>query len=710
SHVQLPPQTLLSLKQCAPDVIELAQRIRREGRLKFMGTFFSESIAQCQDEMSALEAAELGCGIASKELGAELEGFFLQEVAYTPQLPWIINKLGVQWTILRDWEGSLKPFWIEGLDGSRCVGVPMLEAAARKEIMANPSVLPDNALLVTHCDMEIPVTIKVMHDLERFLREQHGFDTEWVFVSEYLSRVALHTVKRPTPCTNKPEDSAASPSFSRWCADHLSMKVHEATLAAMEARRAASLTAFGRRLPKRPSEITYTRPYSTWDVENPGTYPELDPSRLTGAKGAPSPFKAMATLIAWGSNSDARGWYPMLERRIERVDSFREAELAGDALTRQAIEKGKRPKAGNAGLYVVNAHGVESADWVTFLSGEKEALLDGAGNDAVRMIRRAGAQWELHARLVSPPYSTVTYRKARSERTAAIETAGDSIANGALTASFRDGGLTISRPGRPDMRLTLDPFRIHVKCLDTELRDPRPENDWATRGIEGACPRLIATRQLDYHIHFRAEYTLDGDRIFAEWRFWFTYPTLVDALDHFDRGGPLTDFTPGGLCASLSAGSSGEVWYDVPFGVSRHPNAEASFIAPVTHAFLANAAGGAALVSQSGSQSFQSHAAQGRIGVCMGKSLTSGGRRKLYHRVGERIDNYDCDRDWYKEYFDGELVHRFVILPFDGDWREAALPNHCRALAMRPRVLETSALAKADGVFAELSPANVRLA
>ena len=79
SHMQLPPQTLLSLKQCAPDVIEMAQAIRAEGRLEFMGTFLSESIAQCQDGMSVIDAAELGCAIASAEVDAELEGFFLQE-------------------------------------------------------------------------------------------------------------------------------------------------------------------------------------------------------------------------------------------------------------------------------------------------------------------------------------------------------------------------------------------------------------------------------------------------------------------------------------------------------------------------------------------------------------------------------------------------------------------------------------------------------
>ena len=191
SHVQLPPQTLLSLKQCAPDVIELAQSLRAEGRIKFMGTYLSESIAQCQDGMSVLDAAELGCGIASEELGADLEGFFLQEVAYTPQLPYVIDKLGVQWTIIRDWEGSLKPFWAEGLDGTRCVAVPLIEHDQRQRVRENPDLLPDNALLVSHCDMEIPATIKRLHELERYLHNECGFETEWCFVSDYLAQVGV---------------------------------------------------------------------------------------------------------------------------------------------------------------------------------------------------------------------------------------------------------------------------------------------------------------------------------------------------------------------------------------------------------------------------------------------------------------------------------------------------------------------------------------
>ena len=707
SHMQLPPQTLLSLKQCAPDVIALAQSIRAEGRLKFMGTYFSESIAQCQDGMSVLDAAELGCTIASEELQADLEGFFLQEIAYTPQLPYVINRLGVQWTIVRDWDDSLKPFWAEGLDGSRCVAVPLAEVAQRQRVRDNPDLLPDNALLVGHCDMEIPDTIKDLHALEAYLRDECGFETEWCFVSDYLAEVGVDTVKHLTPCTNKPEGTAASPSFSRWCSDPLSMQVHAATLAAMEARRAACLTAFG----QDPEDVLtiqvpVTRPYTTWEVENPWIYPELAARVGASEGGQASPFRRMAMLIAWGCNSDARGWYPLLERRFERVDSFREATLVADSVMRASLEVDQDS---SSGLVAVNAHGLSAPAWRVLRVQEPIALLDADGRDAVKLMRRDGDQWEHHVRLEVPEYSVRAFRKTPAPRVPAVEEPGDSVAGGDLAASFADGVLTLSRSAGPPMTLSLDPFRIYVKSRDKALRQPEPEGDWRVSIIPGEFPRLIVRRQIDYHIHFRAEYTLDEGRLFADWRFWFTYPTLVDSLDDFDAGGPKTDFAPGGLCAALTTGAPGDVWYDVPFGVVRHPNSQESFVAPLTHAFVSNGSDGAALISRDGSQSFKVHAKAGRIGLCMGKSTTGGGRRKLLHWSGDTIDDFGCDTEWYKEFFYGELRHQFVVQPFAGDWRDLALPNLCRALALGPRALDCTDLRARDARLAELEPASVRL-
>lgn len=712
SHMQLPPQTLLSLKQCAPDVLELALELQRAGLIRFMGTFFSESIAQCQDGMSALEAAELGCAVASAELGCALEGFFLQEIAYTPQLPYIINRLGVQWTIIKDWEESTKPFWAEGLDGSRCIAVPMIEGPLRERIKANPDTLADNSLIITHCDMEFPSAIKGMHQLERFLREEAGFSTEWCFVSDYLKKVPIDTVKKPTPCTNKAEGTSASPSFSRWCADHLSMDLHACALSAMEARRTATICCFGKPFGPNPAGLTRReRPYTTWDVEGPGDYPELARECLKDSQGRVSPFRDMAMLIAWASNSDGRGWFPLLERRFERIDSYHEAEVVADALTRSSLANPAVQVSGS-GFHVINPHGGSVPFWHCVDLPEPVSLLDSDDRDVVKMIRRNGNRWEHACRLVPGAYTAGSLRYAPAQQDTAEPIPGNRIVRGTQDLSFSDGVLTVSRSAGPDMTLSLDPFRIYVKAIDTELRDPRPENDWSCQVIPGEFPRLIASRQLDYHIHFRAEYTLDDGMIFADWRFWFTSPLLIDSLDHFDAGGPKTDFTPGGICASLHTGSPGSVWYDCPFGVVRHPNEQLSFVAPLTHAFLAPATGSGAiaLVTRSGSQSFKVHGKEGMLGICMGKSITSGGRRKLGFRVGNTIDDYEHITDWYKEFFYGELQHRFVLVPQDNEWQRAALPNVCRALATGPRVLAAGNLRPVNQRIAELSPANVRLA
>lgn len=309
SYMQLPSQTLLSLKQCAPDVLDLSRDLATAGRLRYMGTFFSEPLAQCMDGMSALESAQLGCETARRELGSELEGFFLQEIAYTPQIPYIINRVGVGWHIIKDWEGEMAPYTIEGLDGSRCVAVPIIDGADLRRVAENPDLIPDNALLTFHCDMEIPAAIQRAHQLSIDLAEKHGRETHWCFVNDYLREMGAPTVKRPTPCTNKREGSTESPSYSRWISDPLDIRVHEATMAAFEARRTAALV-LGWSQPQALSvwPTDQERPYPTRDVETLHDYPELG----SGLGSSSAAINRVRMLLAWGTNSDARGWYPLL--------------------------------------------------------------------------------------------------------------------------------------------------------------------------------------------------------------------------------------------------------------------------------------------------------------------------------------------------------------------------------------------------------------
>ncbi len=695
SHMQLPTQTLLSLKQCAPDVIDLARSLQARGQVKFMGTFFSEPIGQCMDGMSMLESAELGCAFARRELGAELEGFFLQEIAYTPTIPYLINRIGVGWTIYHDWEfgKDLHPCWLRGLDGSRCVGVPMIEHARRQQVKENPDSIPEDALFTVHCDMEFPNAIHGLHQLEQWFRNECGYDTRWCFVSEYLATVGTTLEKAVSPCTNKAEDPTHSPSLSRWCSDHLSMALHERTLAAMEARRAAAILD-----PSGTTTVPFAdslRPHSAWDVEAPSIYPELDAVLSPEA----APAERMRHLIAWGTNSDARGWYPLLERRHERTDTFGEVEWIAHEQMRAVLADG-----GNqAGIQLV--HPGPAIAWRDeIVASEPLAFLAPDGTDAVEQVRRQGANWEHHLRLDLPRYSTVSLARRRQPRPPAEFQPGDSV--GSLR--FADGALLFAPANGPALRVVLPDFQICVKHLDAELRAPRPESPWRTTVLPGPCPRLVAERQLDYHIHFRAEYTLDGDQLFADWRFWFTAPTLVESLDN-ESTWKRTDFQPGGLRAEVVVGRPGEVYYDIPLGMVQHPNPAASFVAPLTHAMLQTGDDGVALVSRSGSQSFAVAGEEGRIAVCMGKSTTSGGRRKLSFRIGDTITDFQHETEWYKEFFYGELRHRFVVLPYAGDWSGLALPTRCFALATGPRLVETSALVAGNRTLAKLAPDHVHL-
>jgi hypothetical protein len=700
SHMQLPTQTLLSLKQCAPDVLDLAKELHDRGQVRFMGTFFSEPLAQCMDEMSVLDSAQLGCEFARRELGAELEGFFLQEIAYTPAVPYMIERVGVGWTIFHDWEfgNDLRPCWLKGLDGTRCVGIPMIEHARRNQLRENPDAMPQDTLITVHCDMEFPNAIHGLHQLEQWFRTECGYDTRWCFISEYLDAVGVEVEKSPTPGTNKKEDPISSPSLSRWCADHLSMQLHRETLAAMEARRAAGILD-----PTGSVDVPFadtSRPHSAWDVEAPRIYPELA-SVLSPAS---APAERMRHLISWGTNSDARGWYPLLERRHERSDTFGEVQWIADEQMHVILD-GDKPC---AGAYLV--HPGSSMTWRDeVIAQEPLAFLTPEGLDAVEMVRRKGAEWEHHLRLDLPRYSTVSLERRRLPRHPAQPETGNEVEANGATLSFEDGILAFTPLAGPSVQIALPSFQICVKHLDEELRAPRPESDWRVSSLPGSCPRLVVERQLDYHIHFRAEYILDGNQVFADWRFWFTAPTLVDSLDN-ESTWKKPDFTPGGLRAQVSAGLPGAAFYDVPFGMVRHPNPAASFVAPLTHALLETTDGGVALVTQSGSQSFELAAADGSIALCMGKSLTSGGRRKLSFRIGDSITDFQHDVEWYKEFFYGELRHRFVVLPFAGDWRAQALPNTCRALATGPRWLESSALAPGRTTLAAVGPNNIHLA
>jgi len=156
----------------------------------------------------------------------------------------------------------------------------------------------------------------------------------------------------------------------------------------------------------------------------------------------------------------------------------------------------------------------------------------------------------------------------------------------------------------------------------------------------------------------------------------------------------------------LKSDTIGDVFYDIPLGTVRHPNRRESFIPALTHAFLADKGKGVLLASRSGVQSLQVDASAGVMALCMGRSNTSGGRRKLSFELGDDVAQVKAEHDWYREPFFGEYVHHFVVHPFDGDWREAGIPVIGRAFSSGIHLVEAAGLPELSGRMAGLEPAR----
>jgi hypothetical protein len=121
--------------------------------------------------------------------------------------------------------------------------------------------------------------------------------------------------------------------------------------------------------------------------------------------------------------------------------------------------------------------------------------------------------------------------------------------------------------------------------------------------------------------------------------------------------------------------------------------------------------GGCLVASQTGVQSFQICGDRGEIALCLGRSTTSGGRRKLSFHVGKDVYDVEAEREWYKEPFHGEYIHRFVIRPFTGAAADGLVPAWGRALATGVAMIGSVRVDASPPVrLCALSPANVMLA
>jgi hypothetical protein len=170
-------------------------------------------------------------------------------------------------------------------------------------------------------------------------------------------------------------------------------------------------------------------------------------------------------------------------------------------------------------------------------------------------------------------------------------------------------------------------------------------------------------------------------------------------------------FRPEGLMARLETGASGEVFYDVPFGITTHDVKGPSYVCAQNFALLQQKGQGIVLAARTGAQAIAVDADSGSLGLALGASTPSGPVRNPYMVVDGL--NIEHESPWYAEPFVGSHVHEFVILPYSGQWSDEEVPAKVRSMLNPAFVFEVSESGSsksempAGGSFLELDPSNV---
>jgi hypothetical protein len=132
-------------------------------------------------------------------------------------------------------------------------------------------------------------------------------------------------------------------TYSRWTADPLDIIVQDYTNHAMSDFRTASVVnsltqyLFNKKIdePFNGSKITLKHDPLIWNIEQANMYPEVEPKYLS-KDGQVTLMSKIENLLLWAVNSDARGWYPLYEKRRERINSLENSS----ALSRSLINHG----------------------------------------------------------------------------------------------------------------------------------------------------------------------------------------------------------------------------------------------------------------------------------------------------------------------------------------------------------------------------------
>lgn len=679
-QLQFSGQTLGSLKQAAPHVLDHAMRIHERGQLNFTGTFYSEPVNVNMDGETNYRCALLGTRIVEDFIGKKSDGFYLQERAYHPQLPWILNNSNVSWTPIITNDDSWRPFRLSGLDGSSSVCVPITRSKPLEKVV----VAPENSLITIEEDYEIPQKFsRTYAQVAEFNATHQDIEVVWITVKEYIEKFGLaeeqyvdHSAKA---------DDLAHGTYSRWTADPLDIIIQEHTDHAMTDFRSANIFnallhyAKGWNLDKEISQcdVAPVEDPLAWNIERAELYPDVEPKYLT-RNGKVTTLSRSEHLLLWAVNSDSKGWYPLYEKRSERITSL----LNSSALSKAIINDGMDKLAENIKLNGYDTYFMAlcmehaSKRKITIESDRAYAIYDYATGKSLESLCTRNAEGytiEFEAELPSFGYTVFGAKRVENAEVKAWNE-GNTITSGDISICASEDKVVINDGGRKT-ELSLAPFQI--KAL-AEMKTGEGNDKWREAKQYGAThtkvcgSELVVDRQLDWLLHMRQHFVIEQGRVVCNISFTAPHPTIIRRL-----GAEARSFDPRGLDLVIATGKPCKTIFDIPFGLSEYTKGGEGHFCLLNMCALEGADGGLIVTPRSGEQGFSVDADKGEMTLYLGASTVSGPVKDVTLTFVTPV-NVKQEQSWYLEPFHGTYNHTITFDTYSGSWQQSGALQQAR--------------------------------
>lgn len=717
-QLQFSGQTLNSMKQAAPEVLEHAWKIHQRGQLNFTGTFYSEPVNVNMDGETNYRCAWLGTKIV-EDFAEWTDGFYLQERAYHPQLPWILNNANVSWTPVITGDGSFFPFRLKGMDGSSSICVPITREGITKKIIEAPK----NSLIVIEEDYEIPSSFTSTYQaIAKFNAEHKDIEVEWITVKEYIRKFGVKEEKYVDHSAKaKNRDNG---TYSRWTADPLDIIVQDHTNKAMADFRSARIWnallnyQYGHNadVPFAQSDVTLKEDPLIWNIERADLYPDVEPKYLT-RNGEITLLSKAEHLLLWAVNSDSKGWYPLYEKRRERINSFENSSNLSQHLIFKGMDwLGKQIQLKGYDKYFMVCNMEPQRTKVLSIETEQpyEIYDYTTGKKLNSQCITTNGKCTIHFETSLPAYGYLTIAAKRADQSQRIEwQTGNSISSGNLTLTAEGDKVTLNN-AQQSIDISFDSFQIKALAEvshgkgDDAWRDAKEYSTPRISIREGLHPQLRVERQLDWLVHVQQTYTLINDQVACDIRFVFPHPTLVRKTGDVNA----ITFDPRGLNMVFKTNRPGEVYYDIPFGTSHYNQPGVSYFCPLSTCFIQHSDGGLVVSPQTGEQAFSVNTDNGEMTLYLGASTTSGPIRDVGLSFKDKT-TVQHEPAWYSEPFHGEYHHQVMIYPYNGDWKEVHVPQVFRNFTQPVYIRECQAQAEgqlpAQASWVEINQPNIEI-